>query len=88
MGFLSATGAPFTAGTCKRVVPPIVQVPFDEHSVPFGNWSAIRSWDMEAYGLAAVDFQLSQLYYGIQLALALQRTLILPKVCDALATSP
>ena len=57
-----------------------MQVPFDGKGVPFGNWSAARSWDMEAYGLAAVDFQLSQLYYGVQLALALRRTLILPKV--------
>jgi hypothetical protein len=36
-------------------------------------------------GLAAVEFQLSQLYYGVHLALALQRTLILPKVRPNLA---
>ena len=59
-------------------------MPFDAEGVPLGNWSAARSWDMEAYGLAAVDFQLSQLYYGVQLALALRRTLILPKVLSSL----
>jgi hypothetical protein len=59
---------------------PLLQVPFDADGVPFGNWTAARSWDMEAYGLAAVDFQLGQLYYGVQLAIALRRTLILPKV--------
>lgn len=53
-------------------------MPFDTEGRPFGNWTG-RGWAMEAYALAAMDFQLSQMYYGMQLAIALQRTLILPK---------
>lgn len=53
-------------------------MPFDAEVTPFGQWH--DSWAMEAYHLAAIDFQFNQLYYGVQLALALNRTLILPKV--------
>ncbi len=55
-------------------------MPVDGAGTPFGGWPPDRAWDMEAYHLAAMDFQMSQLYYGVQLALALGRALVLPKV--------
>ena len=64
-------------------------MPFNASGTRFDDWE----WDslgrkdkggkeeqMVAYHLAASQFQLSQLYYGMSMALALNRTLILPKV--------
>ena len=55
------------------------QIPYDQDGTPFGEWRH-RSEAMIAYHLAAVEFQLSQIHAGWSIALALNRTFILPKV--------
>ena len=55
------------------------QVPYDNDGVAFGQWKG-REEEMIAYHLAAVEFQLAQIHAGWSIALALNRTFILPKV--------
>ena len=54
------------------------QVPYQE-DVAFGEWQG-RGEEMLAYHMAAVEFQLSQIHAGWNIALALNRTFIVPKV--------
>ena len=65
---------------------PHAQVPNDAKGVPIGSWRN-RAELMVAYHLAAVEFQLSQIHYAVNLAAALNRTLILPKVSETPSAS-
>lgn len=55
------------------------QVPYNAEGVPFGEWTGVGA-AMEAFHLAAIEFQLAQLASAAHIAVALTRTLIIPKV--------
>ncbi len=56
-----------------------MQVPYNAEGLPFGEWKGVEA-AMEAFHLAAVEFQLAQLASAAHIAIALNRTLIFPKV--------
>mmetsp|Transcript_4800 Transcript_4800/g.13790 ORF Transcript_4800/g.13790 Transcript_4800/m.13790 type:complete len:879 (+) Transcript_4800:326-2962(+) len=60
------------------------QVPYDADGAPFDQWRGVGG-AMEAFNLAAIEFQLSQIAAAAHIAVALNRTLIFPKMacfCD------
>ena len=62
-------------------------MPYNAEGVPFGEWRGVGA-AMEAFHLAAVEFQLAQLASAAHIAAALNRTLIIPKVPACLHRLP
>jgi hypothetical protein len=46
----------------------------------YNDWPASRTPDMVTFALAALSAQLQQAYWALALAMALNRTLVLPQV--------